>query len=512
MIKKAIEFIEITKEFPGIVANDKVSIDILEGEIHAIIGENGAGKSTLMSMLFGMYKPTSGSIKIFGNHVNIRNPLHANEMGIGMVHQHFKLVDNFTNLENIILGSEFTKFGVLDKKTAISKIKLLQEKYGLFFDLKEKTRNSNVSTQQKVEIMKMLYKDADILIFDEPTAVLSPIEIKSLLKTIKAMQKEGKTIIFISHKLLEVKEIAKRATIIRHGKVIKTFDSLQGVEIEELSNAMVGSHVVTIKNKHVSNFDENDKILEFVSVSGKKLNSASFSLHKGEILAIAGVEGNGQEDIEYILGGLQKAKEGNIIINNMKSSFHEIKKRKHFNLSYIPGDRHKFALALDLDVKENLILSDTKNKDFFKWGILTNFKNVSKHSNDIIKRFDVRGAREGESDARSLSGGNQQKAVVGREIEKEHDILLVVQPTRGLDVGAINNIHQILLEQKAKGKAILLISYELDEILSLADTIIVLNKGFIVENGSAAEVTREKIGLAMAGKTEEVKLKYGNNN
>lgn len=504
----AIEFRNITKQFPGILALDNVSISIKKGEIHALIGENGAGKSTLMSILFGMYQPTLGSILLDENEVVINGPQHANSMGIGMVHQHFKLIHNFTNLENIILGSEFTKKGFLDKQTSENKIKIFQKKYGLNFDLNQKTGDSSVSVQQKLEIMKMLYKDADILIFDEPTAVLAPLEIEALLKTILELKNDGKTIIFISHKLLEVKKIADRATVIRLGKTIKTFETLDNVEISDLANAMVGTKVVETKNTNYNDFNNNPVVLEFQNVDGNKLNSASFQVHKGEILAFAGVEGNGQEDIEFLISGLQKAKSGEILFNNKNNTFHEIRKRKNIDLSYIPSDRHKHAMALDLDVKDNSIISDQSNENYFKFNFFTNNKNISLHCNEIISKFDVRGTLGGQAISRSLSGGNQQKLVVGREMIKNHELLLVIQPTRGLDIGAINHIHNEILNLKRQNKAIVLISYELDEVLALADTILVLNKGNIVERGNVKEMSREVIGLAMAGNTQEINLKY----
>lgn len=496
----AIEFRNISKEFNGTLVLDDINISVKKGEIYALIGENGAGKSTLMSILFGMYQPSSGFIVIADNKTIIKDPKHASSIGIGMVHQHFKLISNFTNLENIILGSEFVKKGFLDKQSASSKIKIFQNKYGLNFDLNQKTENASVSVQQKIEIMKVLYKNAEIIIFDEPSAVLAPLEIKSLLETILELKKDGKTIIFISHKLAEVKKIADRASVIRAGKIVASFNSLKDIEISTLANAMVGSELVDIRNSENTWFFKEKSVIEFQKVSGTKLTEVSFKVRKGEILAFAGVEGNGQEDIEYLISGLQKAKSGKILFNSIENSFSNLKKKKNMDISYIPSDRHKHAIALDLDVKENLILTSQNSKNFFKSKFLRKEHSISNHCEMIIKKFNVVGALKGQSIIRSLSGGNQQKLVVGREVQKCQDFILVVQPTRGLDVGAINSIHDAILKLKKEKKAIILISYELDEVLSLADTVAVLNKGKIVYFESAQKMSREKIGLAMAGK------------
>ncbi|MGL4343128.1 MAG: ABC transporter ATP-binding protein [Metamycoplasmataceae bacterium] len=501
----AIELINITKEFPGILANDNISLSIKKGEIHALIGENGAGKSVLMSILFGLYQPTYGKIKIFDNFVEIQDAHHANSMGIGMVHQHFKLVENFSNLENIILGSEISKNFMLDKKAAENKIKIFQNKYKIFFDLNQKTRDANVSVQQKLEIMKMLYQDAEILIFDEPSAVLSPLEIENLLETILELKASGKTIIFISHKLDEIKKIADRASVLRLGKLIKTFDKLENISYNEITNAMVGTNIVEVKNQHSQIGEET--VFCFQKVFGKIIKDVSFKIHKGEIFAIAGVEGNGQEDIEYIASGIQKLIKGKLFLNNQDITKWSINKKNKNNISYIPGDRHKYAVALDIDVNDNSILRETHNKKFQRWGILLQ-KSIQNFSNKIIHDFDVRGSRNGMAMMRSLSGGNQQKLVVGREIESIHDFIIIIQPTRGLDIGAINNIHKVILNEKAKGKAILLISYELDEVIALADTIAVINKGHILDIKKASDFSREEIGLLMAGKTNEIKVNY----
>lgn len=510
-----LELLNISKEFSGFYANKDITLRVKKGTVHALIGENGAGKSTLMSILFGLYSPTHGTIKIGGTPVIIKNPNQASDIGIGMVHQHFKLVDSYTNLQNIVLGSEFSnKLGFLDLKKARVKIEAFQKKYKLNFDLDQKTSESSVSTQQKVEIMKMLYRDADILIFDEPTGVLTPLEIDELLKVIIELKQNGKTIIFISHKLWEVKKIADEATVIRHGRVVKHFESLNNVSPKELAAEMVGRKIVESKNDN-HNFS-NEITLKLENLYYKKLKNINLTINKGEILAIAGIEGNGQEEIEEILTGISKPTKGKIIIKNRNggkdiTKYNSKKKKKEF-ISVIPADRHKHGLVLDFSLNDNSIIrkiDDNEiffcknkflnkiNKNLFK---IINTKNKKKFTLEIIKNYDVRGAKEGYAIARSLSGGNQQKAIVGRELMTDHDFILIIQPTRGLDIGAINYIHEQILEDKKNNKAILLISYELDEVIALADTIAVINKGEIVAKKPFNEFTREEIGLLMAGK------------
>ncbi len=498
----AVEMINITKEFPGIKANDNINIAIKKGTIHALIGENGAGKSTLMSILFGIYKPTSGAIKINGSPLIISGPNQANDIGIGMVHQHFKLVDNYTNFENIILGSEFKKHGLLDRKTSMAKIKLLQNKFGLLFDLNQMTSKATIVTQQKIEIIKMLYRDSEILIFDEPTAVLSPKEIDEFLIILQFLKNSGKTILFISHKLWEVMKVSDEATIIRHGKVIRHYETLENVTTIDIANDMVGETIVHSKNQTHSYSDE--VILKVENVfAGTKLKNLNLQIHAGEILAIAGVEGNGQDDLEYILSGIIQPKKGKIYLKDRESNFQDItnfssgKKNKSL-ISVVPGDRHKHGLVLDFDINDNSIIRNLWNKKFVNNFIINN-KAKKEFSKTIIDKYDVRGSREGNSMARSLSGGNQQKAIVGREMLTDHDLIVIVQPTRGLDIGAINMIHEEILKEKEKGKAVLLISYELDEIISLADTIAVINKGQIVGIKPANKFARKEIGLLMAG-------------
>lgn len=509
----AVEMINITKEFPGIKANDNINLKIKRGTIHALVGENGAGKSTLMSILFGIYKPTSGIIKIDGSELIISGPNQANDIGIGMVHQHFKLVGNYTNFENIILGSEFERKGFLDRKTALVKIQLLQNKFGLNFNLNEITSKATIVTQQKIEIIKMLYRDSEILIFDEPTAVLSPKEIDEFLEILKFLKESGKTILFISHKLWEVMKVSDEITVIRHGKVVKHYASLENLTTIEIANAMVGENIIHSKNQ--SQQYSNELILKLENIfAGEKLKDLNLEIHAGEILAIAGVEGNGQEDLEYILSGVIQPKKGKIFIksrnqnkitgDNINSS--QLKDISHFSskkknesfISVVPGDRHKHGLVLDFDINDNSIIRSLGNKRFAQ-NFIINDKEKKIFSKEIIDNYDVRGSREGNAMARSLSGGNQQKAIVGREMLTDHDVIVIVQPTRGLDIGAINMIHDEILKEKEKGKAVLLISYELDEIIALADTIAVINKGQIVGLKPAYDFKRKEIGLLMAG-------------
>ncbi|MEE3928548.1 ATP-binding cassette domain-containing protein [Mycoplasmopsis ciconiae] len=746
-ILNAIEFKDVSKTFGTIKANQHISFRVKKGDIHALIGENGAGKSTLMSILFGLYEPDSGNIKVNDKDVIIKSPNDANDLGIGMVHQHFKLVNVYTNLENIVMGSEFynPKTRIIDYAPAIKKIKSIQETFNIHFDLNNITGNETVATQQKVEIMKMLYRDSDILIFDEPTAVLTDEEIQGLLNTFKLFKQQGKTIIFISHKLLEIKEVADTATVLRHGEVKGNFD-VADVSVEKMAELMVGGEVQVIRNEYTDS-SNNSTILSLKNVStssSKPLKNLSLDVKAGEIVAIAGVEGNGQKDLEYVISGMMKPSSGSLLyrktdrvvksfkkINKSKKIFrislflslfillaisatlftipriiekpdikaiiylfgisgavlaflscililkeyfyewfrerymngrliimqqvNNNKKLKLYNLvsnlelvsifssivlviftlmgdfptyklvagifaiilplvyintltfirekiyanvistlntkqkiknllpnlasyfiaistvvvsvlfiifndktltyilliflttlflymvfykiikpiifakitslnqesdfidlnsltvkeiskmglSYIPSDRHKHGLALDYTISQNTVLRRMWDK---KYQFLSIFKNktIKRETLDIIDNFDVRGAREGSSLARSLSGGNQQKFIVGREMSSPHDFILILQPTRGLDVGAIKNIHQKIIQEKKDGKAILLISYELDEVFALADRIAVINGGEIVAIKTADNITRKEIGVYMASKKQEV--------
>ncbi|WP_133015096.1 ABC transporter ATP-binding protein [Clostridium cuniculi] len=500
-----VEMLNIRKEFPGIVANDNITLQLKEGEIHALLGENGAGKSTLMGMLFGMYKPDRGSIKVRGKEVKISNPNVANDLGIGMVHQHFKLVDNFTVTENIILGCEPRKGLTVDIKKAAKKIEELSKKYGLNVDPYAKIEDISVGMQQRVEILKMLYRDANVLIFDEPTAVLTPNEIDELISIMKNMTKEGKSIILITHKLREIKESANRCTVIRRGKYIGTVDVKDATEAD-MAKMMVGREVsfkvekVEAKPKDVVVKIENLSVNNNKKVLG--LKNFSLDIRAGEIVGIAGVEGNGQTELVEALTGMRNVESGNIIFKGKNIVKESIRQRIDDGMAHIPEDRHKRGLILDYTMEDNMVLKAYRNKPFSKNGLINRAK-ISEYAKKIIETFDVRSGEGGKSIARSLSGGNQQKGVIGREIESDPDFLIAVQPTRGLDVGSIEYIHKRLVEQRDLGKAVLLVSLELDEVLNVSDRIAVVNNGELIGIVNANETNENEVGLMMAGIKKE---------
>ena len=500
-----VEMLNIRKEFPGIVANDNITLQLKEGEIHALLGENGAGKSTLMGMLFGMYKPDRGSIKVRGKEVKISNPNVANDLGIGMVHQHFKLVDNFTVTENIILGCEPRKGLTVDIKKAAKKIEELSKKYGLNVDPYAKIEDISVGMQQRVEILKMLYRDANVLIFDEPTAVLTPSEIDELISIMKNMTKEGKSIILITHKLREIKESANRCTVIRRGKYIGTVDVKDATEAD-MAKMMVGREVsfkvekVEAKPKDVVVKIENLSVNNNKKVLG--LKNFSLDIRAGEIVGIAGVEGNGQTELVEALTGMRNIESGNIIFKGKNIVKESIRERIDDGMAHIPEDRHKRGLILDYTMEDNMVLKAYRNKPFSKNGLINRAK-ISEYAQKIIETFDVRSGEGGKSIARSLSGGNQQKGVIGREIESDPDFLIAVQPTRGLDVGSIEYIHKRLVEQRDLGKAVLLVSLELDEVLNVSDRIAVVNNGELIGIVNANETNENEVGLMMAGVKKE---------
>jgi len=477
LLTHIIEMNNIRKEFPGVVACDDINFKVEKGEIHALLGENGAGKSTLMNILFGLYQPDSGSIDLRGERVNITNPNVANDLGIGMVHQHFKLVHNFTITENIILGLEPTRALMIDTRSASARIKELSERYGLNVDPDAKISEVSVGMQQRVEILKMLYRDAEILIFDEPTAVLTPQEVQELIKIMRGLIEEGKTIILITHKLREIMAIADRCTVIRWGKVVGTVDVSDTTE-EKLAEMMVGRKIL---------FDLNKK-----EAQPKK------EILRLENLTVAGVDGNGQAELVEAIIGLRKIDSGRILLHDRDISPLSIRQRIETKLAHIPEDRHKHGLILDYTVQENLILKNYYHEPYSNNGLM-DWDAVFVHAEKVIEDFDVRSGQGAEASARSLSGGNQQKAIVGREIDGNPDLLIAVQPTRGLDVGAIEYIHQRLLEQRDQGKAVLLVSLELDEILDLSDRIAVIYNGELVGMVNAAETDENEIGLMMAG-------------
>lgn len=540
----AIEMLHITKEFPGIKANDDVTIQLKKGEIHALLGENGAGKSTLMSILFGLYQPDSGIIKKDGKEVKITDPNVATSLHIGMVHQHFKLVEVYSVLDNIILGDEpireynfsakykvlngflkgFSKtmtflnkhiFKVIDRKKAYEQVVKLSNQYGLFIEPNAKVQDITVGMQQRVEILKMLYRENDVLIFDEPTAVLTPQEISELMEIMKKLASEGKSILFITHKLNEIKEVADRCTVLRKGRCIGTVD-VANVTKEELSEMMVGRKVQLIVDKteakpkdvvlKVENLVMIDKLHKTNAV-----NNVSFDVRKGEIVCIAGIDGNGQTDLVYGITGLEPIKSGKVYLNNVDITNLSIRKRNKVGLAHIPEDRHRHGLVLDYSLEQNLVLQNYFEDRFQKAGFIK-FKNIRKYADDLIEKFDIRSGQGSITVARSMSGGNQQKAIVAREIDRNTDLLIAVQPTRGLDVGAIENIHSRLVELRDADKAVLLVSLELDEVMSLSDRILVMHKGEIVGEFNPKEVTAQELGLYMAGAKKQNINKVGNNN
>lgn len=496
-----IEMLHITKEFPGIKANDDITLQLRRGEIHALLGENGAGKSTLMSVLFGLYQPEQGEIRKNGEVVEINNPNDATRLNIGMVHQHFKLIDVFTVLDNIILGAETTKAGFLQKKEARAKVEALIEKYGLNVDLDAKVEDITVGMQQRVEILKMLYRDNEILIFDEPTAVLTPQEIDELMDIMRGFAKEGKSILFITHKLNEIMAVADRVSVLRKGKYIGTVD-VSSTNKQELSNMMVGRPVQLVVDKDEAK--PKDVILDvkdFTVPSKLHKNDAvkhvSFQARAGEILCIAGIDGNGQTELVYGLTGLEKSSGGTVTLCGKDISKGSVSDRLE-NIGHIPEDRHKHGLVLDFTLEQNMVLQRFREKEFQTAGFINN-KNVRSYSEGLIDRFDVRSGQGPITKARSMSGGNQQKAIVAREIDREKPLLIAVQPTRGLDVGAIEYIHAQLVKQRDAGKAVLLVSLELDEVMSLSDRILVMYEGEIVGELDPKQTTVQELGLYMAG-------------
>jgi len=508
-----IEMRGITKEFPGIIANDDITLQLKPNEIHALLGENGAGKSTLMSVLFGLYKQEKGYILKNGKDVIITGPGDANKLGIGMVHQHFKLVHNFTVLENIVLGVETTSGGVLQMSEAREKVLALSKKYGFDIDIDAEIRNISVGMQQRVEILKMLYRDNEILIFDEPTAVLTPQEIEALMKTMKNMAAEGKSILFITHKLDEIKQVADRCSVLRKGKMIGTVDVADASK-EEMSEMMVGRKVTLSLEKDDAKVGEtilqvknlNQKSKE--DKSGKdKLKNISFEIKAGEILCIAGIEGNGQTDLVYALTGLSDIDSGEIIMEGKNITKEKIRARTEMGIAHIPEDRHKHGLVLDYSLAYNTILQTYYTNEFQKSGFLKLGK-IKDYAKKLIDRFDIRSGQGEETMTRAMSGGNQQKVILAREIDRDPKILIAVQPTRGLDVGAIEYIHKQLLAQRDSGKAVLLVSLELEEVMNVSDRILVMYEGEIVADVNPKTTTFQELGLYMSGaKRDEVEAK-----
>ena len=506
-----IEMLHITKEFPGIKANDDITLQLKKGEIHALLGENGAGKSTLMSVLFGMYQPEKGEIRKNGKVVRIQDPNDATDLGIGMVHQHFKLVECFSVLDNIILGVEPNTAGFLKKSEARKKVLELSEHYGLQVDPDAKIEDITVGMQQRTEILKMLYRDNEILIFDEPTAVLTPQEITELMQIMRNLKAEGKSILFISHKLNEIMAVADRCSVLRKGKYIGTVETAK-TTVEELSAMMVGRNV----NFHVDKKEAEvgDVVLKVrdVTVASKvhknnAVKNVSFDVHAGEILCIAGIDGNGQTEFVHGLTGLEPLVSGKIEMCGKDITKLSIRKRSTMGMSHIPEDRHKHGLVLDYTLEDNLVLQRYFEREFTNAAGFLRRGNIRKYSERLIEQYDIRSGQGPITIARAMSGGNQQKAIVAREIDKDPELLVAVQPTRGLDVGAIEHIHKALVAKRDAGKAVLLISLELDEVMDVPDRIIVMYEGEIVGELDPKKTTQEELGLYMSGaKRDEVKV------
>ncbi len=497
-----IEMLHITKEFPGIIANDDITLQLRRGEIHALLGENGAGKSTLMSVLFGLYQPEAGEIRKNGEVVKIHDPNDATALHIGMVHQHFQLVEVFTVLDNIILGAEDTKFGFLQKKEARKRVAALAEQYGLYVDLDSKHEDITVGLQQRGEILKMLYRDNEILIFDEPTAVLTPQEIEELMHTMRNLSREGKSILFISHKLNEIMEVSDRVSVLRKGKYIGTIDTATTTK-EELSRMMVGRPVQLVVDKEPAQPADPVLVVDGYSVPSRHhkadaVKNVSFTARAGEILCIAGIDGNGQTEFVQALTGLEKSSGGTITLCGHNITHESIRKRSQAGMSHIPEDRHKHGLVLDYTLEQNMVLQKYFEPRFQNHGFIR-FDEVRTYAEQLIEQYDVRSGQGPITVSRSMSGGNQQKAIVAREIDRDLPLIVAVQPTRGLDVGAIEYIHKQLVAQRDAGKAVLLVSLELDEVMNLSDRILVMYEGEIVGELDPKETTVEELGLYMAG-------------
>jgi simple sugar transport system ATP-binding protein len=501
-----VEMRHITKRFPGIVANDDISVGIRRGEIFAFLGENGAGKSTLMSMLFGMYESDEGEIFIRGKKVSLSSSNAAAALNIGMVHQHFKLIPNYTIAENIVLGLEpmgkaLGIFPYVDLKNAAKKILDLSRAYGLEVDPTLRIEQVNVSTQQRVEILKMLYRDAEILIFDEPTAVLTPQEIEFLLKIMGDLRDKGKTIILITHKLEEIKQIADRCAILRRGKLIKVLD-VASASTQEMANLMVGREISFVREKKPPRF--RDTVLEVTGLTVHNedhfevVKDVSFSIRGGEIFAIAGVSGNGQVEIADTLAGLLKPYQGRIVLKGRDITGETIRHRIEAGLSYIPEDRQKYGIIMDFSLADNLAIKTYHTPPFSQGGVLHQ-EAFKRFAEELIEKYDIRSGQGSRTITRSMSGGNQQKAIVAREISLESDLMIFVQPTRGMDIGAIENIQKQILDERDKGKAILLISLELDEVMNLADTIGVIFSGRLLTISPADKLSTREVGEYMMG-------------
>ena len=504
-----VEMRHITKRFPGIIANDDVTIQVKKGEIYALLGENGAGKSTLMSMLYGLYEPNHGEIYVRGEKVEFKSPAEAAAKNIGMVHQHFKLVDNYTVGENIVLGIEPMKkalgiFPYVDMKEANEKIRTLSKEYGLEVNPTDLISDINVSIRQRVEIMKMLYREAEILIFDEPTAILTPQEVEYLLKIMLELRKGGKTIILITHKIEEIKKVADRCAILRRGRLIDILD-VPTTTTQEMANLMVGRNVELSAVKSEPNFGDVVLSVKDLSVRNEEkvqvVKGISFDVRAGEIFAIAGVSGNGQVELADAITGLEKIESGSVTLLGKDITNESIRTRTESGISYIPEDRQKFGIFMDFSLRDNMAIRRYYKEPFSKKGIF-NFAESETYATNIIDNYDVRSGQGAKTIMRAMSGGNQQKAIVGREIEEHTPLIIFVQPTRGLDMGAIEMVHKQILEERDRGAAIVLISLELEEVMNLADTIGVIYNGQLLKIADAGTLTSQDVGRYMMGVTE----------
>ena len=506
-METVIEMRGITKVFPGIIANDNITLDLRRGEIHALLGENGAGKSTLMSILFGLYGPDQGTILKNGEVVDIRGPNDATRLGIGMVHQHFKLVHNFTVIENIVLGVETTRRGFLRMEEARERVLELSGRYGLAIDPDAYISDITVGMQQRVEILKMLYRENEILIFDEPTAVLTPQEIDELMAIMKGLTKEGKSILFITHKLAEIKRVADRCTVLRKGRHIGTVD-VATTDLEELSEMMVGRKVNLVVEKPQAEPGKVALDVKGLTVRNKSsgravVDNVTFKVHDGEIVCIAGIDGNGQSELVYALTGLRHADEGSISLDGKDIARAPIRVRSKEGMAHIPEDRHRHGLILDFNLAFNLVLQSYYKPLFQRRGFLR-YNQIYKYANELIERFDIRSGQGARTITRSMSGGNQQKAIIAREIDRNPRLLVAVQPTRGLDVGAIEYVHKQLIAERVAGAGVLLISLELDEVMNVSDRILVIYEGQIVADVKPDDVTLQELGLYMSGSKRSV--------
>ncbi len=507
MAKNVIEMDHITKRFGSFTAVDDVTFHLRQGEIHALLGENGAGKTTLVNVLFGLYAHEEGIIKINGEPATLDNPNDANDYGIGMVHQHFMLVQNFTVLESIILGDEPTKAGIINKREALERVVEISERYKLAIDPHAEIRDITVGQQQRVEILKMLFRENEILIFDEPTAVLTPQEIDELMSIMRDLADEGKSIIFITHKLNEIQKVADRVTILRKGQHIVTLD-VADTSAEEMSELMVGRAVDFDVDK--AEIERGEVVFSCENITVKRehstknaVNNVSLEVHAGEIVSIAGVDGNGQSELVYALTGIHPPDEGRIFLNGVDISKTSIRERTESGMAHIPEDRQRYGMILDLSLANNLVLQTYYQPRFQKHGFMR-FDSIRDYADELIGRFDIRSSEGANSMGRALSGGNQQKAIVARELDRDADIIIAVQPVRGLDVGAIEYIHGQLLEQRNRGKGVLLVSFELDEVTNLSDRILVMYEGEIVADLDPNRTDERELGLYMAGKKKEV--------